>query len=37
MCIFFCIAAKLNVLDRLTFGEAKTAGPFLDGCNVNFF
>ncbi|KAL6258449.1 hypothetical protein P5V15_010405 [Pogonomyrmex californicus] len=26
--------AKLNVLDRLTFGEAKLAGPFLDGCNI---
>ncbi|KYM95649.1 DNA topoisomerase 2-binding protein 1-A [Cyphomyrmex costatus] len=25
---------KLNVLDRLTFGEAKSAGPFLDGCNI---
>ncbi|XP_053987839.1 DNA topoisomerase 2-binding protein 1-A isoform X1 [Hylaeus volcanicus] len=22
------------ILDRLTFGEAKTAGPFLDGCNI---
>ncbi|XP_076627119.1 mutagen-sensitive 101 isoform X1 [Colletes latitarsis] len=22
------------VLDRLTFGEAKSAGPFLDGCNI---
>ncbi|XP_011866675.1 PREDICTED: DNA topoisomerase 2-binding protein 1 isoform X2 [Vollenhovia emeryi] len=27
-------AAKLNVLDRLTFDEAKSAGPFLDGCNI---
>ncbi|TGZ37603.1 DNA topoisomerase 2-binding protein 1 [Temnothorax longispinosus] len=27
-------AAKVNVLDRLTFGEAKSAGPFLDGCNI---
>ncbi|XP_018314729.1 DNA topoisomerase 2-binding protein 1-B isoform X3 [Mycetomoellerius zeteki] len=26
--------SKLNVLDRLTFGEAKSAGPFLDGCNI---
>lgn len=25
----------LNVLDRLTFSEVKSAGPFLDGCNVN--
>lgn len=25
----------LNVLDRLTFNEVKSAGPFLDGCNVN--
>ncbi|XP_029032844.2 DNA topoisomerase 2-binding protein 1 isoform X2 [Osmia bicornis bicornis] len=23
-----------NVLDRLTFSEAKSAGPFLDGCNI---
>ncbi|XP_032667662.1 DNA topoisomerase 2-binding protein 1 isoform X2 [Odontomachus brunneus] len=23
-----------NVLDRLTFGKAKLAGPFLDGCNI---
>lgn len=35
ICIFFYVAAKPNVLDRLTFGEAKSAGPFLDGCNVN--
>lgn len=27
-------AAKLTILDRLTFGEAKSAGPFLDGCNI---
>ncbi|KAG5323618.1 TOPB1 protein, partial [Pseudoatta argentina] len=26
--------SKLNILDRLTFGEAKSAGPFLDGCNI---
>ncbi|XP_018339764.1 PREDICTED: DNA topoisomerase 2-binding protein 1-A isoform X3 [Trachymyrmex septentrionalis] len=26
--------SKLSVLDRLTFGEAKSAGPFLDGCNI---
>ncbi|XP_025266640.1 DNA topoisomerase 2-binding protein 1-A isoform X3 [Camponotus floridanus] len=24
----------LNVLDRLTFSEVKSAGPFLDGCNI---
>ncbi|XP_012528474.1 DNA topoisomerase 2-binding protein 1 isoform X2 [Monomorium pharaonis] len=30
----FSDIAKLNVLDRLTFGEAKSAGPFLDGCNI---
>lgn len=28
--LFFTI----TVLDRLTFSEAKSAGPFLDGCNV---
>ncbi|KMQ95888.1 dna topoisomerase 2-binding protein 1-like protein [Lasius niger] len=26
--------AMLNVLDRLTFSEVKSAGPFLDGCNI---
>ncbi|XP_011691670.1 PREDICTED: DNA topoisomerase 2-binding protein 1 isoform X2 [Wasmannia auropunctata] len=26
--------AKLHVLDRLSFNEAKSAGPFLDGCNI---
>ncbi|XP_029163393.1 DNA topoisomerase 2-binding protein 1-A isoform X2 [Nylanderia fulva] len=26
--------AMLNVLNRLTFSEAKSAGPFLDGCNI---
>lgn len=31
---FFYAAAVSNVLDRLTFGKAKLAGPFLDGCNV---
>ncbi|XP_025993748.1 DNA topoisomerase 2-binding protein 1 isoform X2 [Solenopsis invicta] len=30
----FSDVTKLNVLDRLTFGEAKSAGPFLDGCNI---
>ncbi|XP_011139690.1 DNA topoisomerase 2-binding protein 1-B isoform X2 [Harpegnathos saltator] len=27
-------AATSNILDRLTFGKAKLAGPFLDGCNI---
>jgi len=31
----FIAAAILSVLDRLTFSEAKSAGSFLDGCNVN--
>ncbi|XP_020299565.1 DNA topoisomerase 2-binding protein 1 isoform X3 [Pseudomyrmex gracilis] len=30
----FSAAAAVNVLDRLTFSEAKSAGPFLDGCNI---
>jgi hypothetical protein len=33
----FIAAAMLNVFDRLTFSEAKSAGSFLDGCNVNIF
>lgn len=27
-------ASTFAVLDRLTFNEAKSAGPFLDGCNI---
>lgn len=32
---FFHADAMLNVLDRLTFSEATSAGPFLNDCNVN--
>ncbi|KAL0125656.1 hypothetical protein PUN28_004619 [Cardiocondyla obscurior] len=27
-------ATKVSILDQLSFGEAKSAGPFLDGCNI---
>lgn len=37
ICNFCLAAAALNVLDRLTLSEVKSAGPFLDGCNVNIF
>ncbi|KAH0952086.1 hypothetical protein HN011_008630 [Eciton burchellii] len=31
---FYGTAAMLSVFDRLTFSEAKSAGSFLDGCNI---